>query len=109
MRRLEVPVGSRDAGLHRQVEAPDDLPGGEAVGHHGMLIRELRVEALLVRGKLPGAEGLVEPNPLTGPQGVDVGDGQLKRGARRLRRWPRAALSPREGADRADAGVVEPM
>ena len=66
MRRLEVPVGSRDAGLHRQIEAPDHLPGREVVGDHRMLIRQLRVEALLVRGELPGANGVVEPYPVDG-------------------------------------------
>src|SRR5687768_13424053 len=107
MRSLEVPVSNSDSGLDRQVEAPDHLPAGEAVGHHCMLIRQLRIEALLVRRELPGADAVVHPCPVKGLQRANVGDGHLEGMARRLRRWRTARLT-REGAGRADARVVEP-
>src|SRR5690349_14877448 len=107
MRSLEVPVGSRDAWLYRQVEALDHLAGGEVVEHHCMLIRQLRVDALLVWSKLPGAEWLVESYPVKGLQRVYVSDGQLKGMARRFSQGRSPGLT-RESPNRPDAGVIEP-
>ena len=106
MRRLEVPVGGGDAGLHRQLEAFHDLACGEVVSHHRVLVRDLCVEALLVRCELPGAEGLVEPDGVEDPSAGHVGDGQLERMARRLPER-RGCGRARKRRERAEAGVVE--
>ena len=90
MRRLEVPVGDGDAGLHRQFEATVHLPRRHVVADDGVLVRQLRVDAPLVRAELPRPERRVEADPIADRQRVDVGDGQLERKAGRLGQRRRA-------------------
>src|SRR5436190_3603597 len=72
-----------------------------------MLIRQLRVDALLVRGKLPGANAVVETYTVNDLQRAYVGDGHLKGIARRLSQRRSASLAW-QCPERANAGVVEP-
>src|SRR5688572_13927482 len=106
MRCLEIPIGRRDARLHRQLEAPDYGPTRDVVGYHAVLIRPLRIDPFLVGAELPGSEGGVELYAVTNVQSFHVSDRQLERMTRRLRQRRRIG-GARQGAQCTEAGVVE--
>ena len=103
---FEVVVSDGDARLYRQLEAPRELACGQIVEGDGMLVRQLRVEALLVGREVPWANGVVGRDSLARCERVHVDYGHLELSARCIGERGRIGRAG-EAREGADAGVVQ--